>query len=203
MYISEQTIASWASRYGSPQTWSHQQPMTESDYGIVTGSQKHGRRHDVTFYIEQHGRIAVIAKPFYPPGLYRAPSGGLEPDESLETGARREALEETGLRMTLVQYLLFARVTFASGHHRLEWHSHVFSATTSDAVLIPTDHHEIREARWASPGEFAAFGRIMRQSQRGGLLYRAALHERVAALHPLFRDTAIKAAGTHSSRPTR
>ena len=189
MFVSEHTIETWSARYGVPQRWTHVQTVTPPDYGIISDSQKHGRRHDITLYIEGDGQIAVIAKPFYPPGLYRAPSGGLEPDESLEAGAAREALEETGLHIELDRYLLATTVLFeCGGKSTIEWRTHVFSATTTDRALSPTDHHEIREARWAAPEEFAAFSVIMRQSRRGGLLYRAALHEQVARVHPLFRD---------------
>jgi 8-oxo-dGTP pyrophosphatase MutT (NUDIX family) len=188
MFVSDQTIESWAARYGIARTWSHQQMVTPNDYAIISGSQKHGRRHDITLYIEGDGKIAVIAKPFYPPGLYRAPSGGLEPEESLESGASREALEETGLNIELCHYLLVATVIFeCDGKPQIEWRTHVFSATTTDRILSPTDHHEIREARWAAPGEFATFGAIMRRSERGGLLYRAALHEQVAQIHRAFQ----------------
>ena len=188
MFISARTIASWASQYGTPRRWSHTQDVTPHDYAVISGSQKHGREHDITLYIEGDGKIAVIAKPFYPVGLYRAPSGGLEPEESLEDGAAREALEETGLRIALDRYLLTADVIFeCSGKPPIEWHTHVFSARTGDRTLSPTDHHEIREARWAVPAEFDTFGAIMRRSDRGGLLYRAALHEQVALLHPAFQ----------------
>lgn len=188
MFVTEQMIASWAECYGTPRAWAHRQAVTPPDYGIISGSQRQGRRHDITLYIEGDGRIAVIAKPFYPPGLYRAPSGGLEPGEILESGAAREAHEETGLRITLASYLLAATVTFeCAGRLEIVWQTHVFSATTTDRVLCPTDHHEIREARWADISEFATFGAIMRQSERGGLLYRAALHEQVAMVHPAFR----------------
>jgi len=187
MFVSDQTIESWAALYGVPRTWSHRQAVTPHDYAIISGSQKHGRRHDITLYIEGDGKIAVIAKPFYPPGLYRAPSGGLEPDESLESGAAREALEETGLRIQMCNYLLVATVIFeCGGKPSIEWHTHVFSATTADRTLSPTDHHEIREARWAVPDEFATFGAIMRRSQRGGLMYRAALHDQVSQIHRAF-----------------
>ncbi len=189
MYISQETIRSWSGLYGTPRQWSHRQAVTPSDYGIISGSQKHGRRHDITLYIEGDGLIAVIAKPFYPPGLYRAPSGGLEPGETLEAGSAREAHEETGLDVELASYLLVATVVFTCPDKpAIEWHTHVFSATTSDRTLAPTDHHEIREARWADPSEFATFSAIMRESQRGGLLYRAALHDEIAKAHPLFRS---------------
>jgi len=51
---------------------------------MIRSSQIDGRAHDITLYIENAGRIAVTAKHDYPPGLYRAPSGGLHAGETLE-----------------------------------------------------------------------------------------------------------------------
>ncbi|MEW5700628.1 MAG: NUDIX hydrolase [Candidatus Zixiibacteriota bacterium] len=186
MDIPATTIESWEARYGTPVRWTHIQPVTPDNYAIIRGSQRDGRAHDITLYIAADGRIAVIAKPVYPPGMFRAPSGGLTPGESLEAGASREAYEETGLRIRLASYLLRVDVTFVEDTRRIDWCTHVFSASAIDQKIAPVDHHEIREARWALPSEFAAFGRMMRLTSHGGLHYRAALHEQVAAVHPLF-----------------
>lgn len=185
-------IAGWEKRYGAPALWWHTQPLTVDDHQVITRSQRHGRRHDITLYIEGDGAIAVIAKPFYPPGLFRAPSGGLDRGEELEVGAAREALEETGLHIVLSRYLLRAAVTFESPSGQIEWLTHVFTASTDDRVIRPIDTREIGAARWAAPDEFEKFGAIMRGSGRGGLQYRARLHEQVSHLHPLFLARALK-----------
>ncbi|MBI3872030.1 MAG: NUDIX hydrolase [candidate division Zixibacteria bacterium] len=189
-FISPDDVAAWEERYGAPKRWTHNQPVTPEDYAGIKASQKRGRAHDVTMYIEGDGRIAVIAKPFYPPGMYRPPSGGLDPGEPLEDGATREAYEETGLRVRLESYILRADVVFADGDNTIAWTTHIFTASTDNRLITPIDRKEIREARWADPAEFARFGELMRQSPRGGLRYRATLHERVAAIHPLFLSLA-------------
>lgn len=186
VYISNATIKEWEERYGAPLLWSYRQPADSDEFAVIAGSQKHGRAHDITLYIERAGQIAVIAKPFYPPNLYRAPSGGLNPGELLETGAEREAHEETGLGITLEKYILRARVLFTWGDRTIDWTTHVFGATTAEETIAPTDSHEIREARWAAPEEFPFFCDLMRHTGSSGLHYRAALHEQVASLHPLF-----------------
>lgn len=84
-------------------------PYRASEFDFLKRSQKHGRAHDVTLVIFRGPEIAVIAKPHYPPGLYRPPSGGVNPGESFEAGALREAREETGLDIALVRYLARAR----------------------------------------------------------------------------------------------
>jgi len=187
-FVTDAMISRWESDYGTPATWSHYQTITHRDYGVITGSQKNGRCHDITFYIEGDHQIAVIAKPVYPPELFRAPSGGLNPGERLETGALREAFEETGLHIELTEYILRTDVMFECDLGQIPWHSHIFRATTKDRMIAPIDHHEISDARWARPSEFAKFGAIMRQTNLGGLKYRAAMHEQLAKLHPWFGD---------------
>ncbi|HUU44557.1 MAG TPA: NUDIX hydrolase [Acidobacteriota bacterium] len=186
MYIPSTAISEWENRYGTPLLWSYSQPADGDEFAVIAGSQKHGRAHDITLYIERAGRIAVMAKPFYPPDLYRAPSGGLNPGESLEAGAAREAREETGLAISLQKYILRAHVLFTWGERTIDWTTHVFRAITDEETIAPTDSREIREARWAEPDEFAFLCNLMRQTGSSGLNYRAALHEQIATLHPLF-----------------
>ena len=186
MYVSSTTISAWEEKYDPPLLWSYSQPADREELAVIAGSQKHGRAHDITLYIERAGRIAVMAKPFYPPDLYRAPSGGLNPGESLEDGAAREAREETGLPISLQKYILRARVLFTCEERAIDWTTHVFRAITDEETIAPTDAREIREARWAEPAEFAFLCDLMRRTDSSGLHYRAALHEQIAALHPLF-----------------
>lgn len=185
--IAPEVIAKWEARYGLPVKWEHHQPVSSYDYDGIKSSQKNGRAHDITLYIENSGRFAVIAKPVYPRGLFRAPSGGLHTGESLEEGAIREAIEETGLSIALNEYLLRAHVVFEDYGRVIHWWTHVFYATTADEEIAPTDMEEIREARWATPEEFAKFNEMMMTADRGGLRYRAALHDQIADLLPSFK----------------
>jgi ADP-ribose pyrophosphatase YjhB (NUDIX family) len=70
----------------------------------------------------------AIGKPWYPEGMHRAPSGGIKPGEDMELCAKREAYEETGVKIKLVRYLLRIQVTFTCGHASQNWTSHVFGA---------------------------------------------------------------------------
>lgn len=186
--IAPEMIAEWEVRYGRPVEWEHRQPVSSHDYEGIRSSQKHGRAHDITLYIESRGRFAVIAKPIYPQGLFRAPSGGLHAGETLEEGALREAHEETGLSVTLDKYILRAHVVFDDYGREIDWWTHVFTATTEDEHIAPTDTREIREARWAEADEFKHFTAMMVSADRGGLRYRAALHGQIARLIPTFNS---------------
>lgn len=125
------------------------------------------RVHDVTLFIIEDDRIAVIRKPMFPPGAFRAPSGGVAPGETMEEGALREGMEETGLRLELLRYVLRVTATFCprtvpkgglglppevadpSDPSAFRWWIHVLLARPcGDTTLAPVDTHEIAEARW-------------------------------------------------------
>ena len=153
---------------------------------IIIGSMKDGRAHDLTLFIFHVGKIAVIAKHSYPPRLYRPPSGGLQPGETFEDGAVREALEETGLSIELEKYILHVEIDFRSPTRHVAWTSHVFTARCKGGEIAPRDHDEIREARWAALDEFPLFSRLMRVTDSGGFHYRAFLQEEVLKRLPAF-----------------
>jgi len=195
MYVTEDMITAMAEHYGQPSTADFAFAVAPEEYRRIRDSQKNGRRHDFTVYAIKGGRVIVIAKPFYPPGLYRAPSGGAGPGEGLSEGIAREMWEETGCRVDLERFLLRTHVRFVLGDRggplaasdgsdgsAIDWYSHVFQARYATGEFLFTDRREIREVRLAAPEEFAAFSKIMRRTEIGGLHYRAALHEAVADL---------------------
>ncbi|MEW5795065.1 MAG: NUDIX hydrolase [Candidatus Zixiibacteriota bacterium] len=169
-------------KYGRPHHRGYRFETTRRELERIRASQVDGRNHDVTLYIRKGEQIVVIAKHIYPPGLYRAPSGGLKPGESFESGIHREVAEETGCRISIDKFLLQTAVRFHHVDDSVPWRSFVFLADYLDGDFEYTDRHEIREVRLAGWAEFVSFGRIMRATETGGLHYRAALHETVAAL---------------------
>jgi len=182
VYVTDDMIARMADRYGRPHGREFHFDVTRREFDRIRASQKNGRNHDVTLYIRKGDQLVVIAKHFYPPGLYRAPSGGLHPGEDFETGIAREVSEETGCRITLDNFLLQTGVTFCHDGDSIFWRSFVFLADYLSGDFQYTDHAEIREVRLCGWPEFELFGRIMRAMDIGGLHYRAALHETVAEL---------------------
>ena len=185
MFVTPETIKQMEERFGAPRHAEFHIPILTKEFERIKSSQKEGRRHDVTLYIVKDRKIAVIAKPFYPPGMYRAPSGGLNPGEDFVEGARREALEETGCEIELERFLLTTHVDFVElpGRERkIEWNSYVFQARYVSGDFNFTDTHEIREVRLAELSEFEKYSQIMRDMPIGGLHYRAALHDTVKEL---------------------
>ena len=59
-------------------------PASPREVEIIRRSQVDGRKHDVTIAIFGEPGVIVIAKPWYTHRLFRLPSGGLKPGETLE-----------------------------------------------------------------------------------------------------------------------
>ena len=75
-------IAAAEERYGAPAEFTMSYPASPREMDIVRASQKNGRKHDITMAIFGDPGALVIAKHWYTRGLYRLPSGGLNPGES-------------------------------------------------------------------------------------------------------------------------
>jgi 8-oxo-dGTP pyrophosphatase MutT (NUDIX family) len=182
MYITREIVSEVEQKYGEPDELSFAYEMEEREFDLVHRSQKHRRAHDVTLFIIDAARIVVIKKPMYPLGAYRAPSGGIDPGEPFETGAVREAYEETGLHVALEEYILRARVKFSLGEAVIDWTSHVLVAGIIGGKLEPIDTHEIVEARFATIDELTGSIRsALLASGSTGLRYRAELNDEVIA----------------------
>lgn len=182
MFVTRQMVSEMTAHYGVPEQATFSFPVKDDEFSFIRSTQKHERRHDVTLYIHKDDEVIVIAKHHYPPGMYRAPSGGLHPGESFECGIAREVMEETGTQIEVERFLLESQVTFTRGADVIPWTSYVFRARYLSGDFQFTDCREIREVRTAKLSEFVEFARIMRTLEVGGLHYRAALHERVEPL---------------------
>lgn len=163
--------------YGHPDVISKIQSMRPEELRVVRASMKNGRAHDITIYIRKDDGFIFIAKPFYPPGLYRAPSGGVRPGEDFVGGAKREALEETGVSIDLEKYILRINVSFESPEDSLDWVSHIFTARYAGGEIAPVDKAEIKDARIVARSEIPRMQALMLNSGSGGLIYRAYLTE--------------------------
>jgi 8-oxo-dGTP pyrophosphatase MutT (NUDIX family) len=169
--------------YGAPHRLRLRQEIGPRELALVQGSTARRRRHDVTFFILEGQRVVVIKKPFFPPGAYRVPSGGVRPDEPFAAGVRREALEETGLEIDLGRYLVRVAAEFSCGPVRERWTTHVFSARpTGDRPLGALDTAEIAEVRWATLDELQGpIRRALLEAGWGLFAYRVALTDAAVA----------------------
>ena len=148
----------------------------EPGWNLVQKSLSQNRAHDVTMLIEgPDGRYAMMAKHSYPPGIFRSPSGGVKPGEDFAGGALREAIEETGLRCELKRFLVHITLDISFQGQVATWDSYVFYATTKDTELNFTDHHEVREVKWAFREQVLDLAIRLRETKNGGLMYRGDL----------------------------
>ncbi len=170
-------IASMEELYGIPDILTFAQDVDLDEYRRIHRSMSRGRLHDITLFIAKDDGFIFIAKHSYPPGLFRAPSGGLNKDEDFAVGARREAFEETGVEIELEKYLLRINVRFNSPSGQIDWTSHIFTARYLSGEITPVDTYEIREARLVTRDEIPDFQDTMRNSKVGGFHYRAFLTE--------------------------
>jgi ADP-ribose pyrophosphatase YjhB (NUDIX family) len=184
VHVTEAVLAPLRDRYGEPALFEWEGEISEREHELVTYDPK--RTHDVTLFIRNGERLALIRKPFFEPGIWRTPGGGVRRGEDFVEGVRREALEETGLEIELERYLVAAEARFLYLPYEVPWRTHVFLATTEDEVLAPRDRREIAEARWGTLEELAGpLRERLLATGRAFWRYRVALHD--AALQALGR----------------
>jgi len=162
-------------KYGVPDELAHTQQVDLNEFAMIRRSMARERAHDITLFIAKGDGFIFIAKHSYPPGLFRAPSGGIHKGEDFIDGAKREALEETGVDIELEKYILRIKVRFQSSNGHIDWTTHVFKARHVAGEIGHRDKKEIREARLVTLDEIPKFQETMRKSKIGGFHYRAFL----------------------------
>ncbi len=187
MYVNDKLIKDAEAKFGIPSELRLQYGIDDQELALIRGSRKHERSHDITMFIfpgrpgdgqriDGRSKLAVIRKPSFPPGGYRVPSGGAVPGESIEAGAKREALEETGLEIELERYLLRIYATFTCGDQVEKWVTHVFKARAAGGTIKPIDTVEIEDAKCVTLDELQGpIRQILLDTQRGLFAYRVAL----------------------------
>jgi ADP-ribose pyrophosphatase YjhB (NUDIX family) len=182
VHVTEAVLAPLRERYGQPALLEWESEIDEREHSLVTYNPR--RMHDVTLFILNGERLALIRKPHFEPGIWRPPGGGVKPDEDFEAGVSREALEETGLDVELERYLVAAEARFRYEQHEIPWRTHVFLVTTHGEELAPRDTEEIAGARWGTLDELAGpLRERLLETGRAFWRYRVALHD--AALSAL------------------
>jgi NAD+ diphosphatase len=114
------------------------------------GADHFPRTDPVVILVAVKGDDCLLGRqPQFLPGVYSALAGFVEPGESLEEAARREILEETGVRVGSLRY-----------HSSQPW---PFPASLMIGLLgeaetadIVVDHSELEDARWFPRDEIRA-----------------------------------------------
>jgi 8-oxo-dGTP pyrophosphatase MutT (NUDIX family) len=113
---------------------------------------------EVCFVVRRpNGNILLSIKPFYPPGAYRLPTGGIEPGERLLDAVRREAHEETGLDTDVSRFLAAIRYQpLRDTSVPAIFQTFAFLLDERGGTLGSLDPHEPLEYREVAPAELAA-----------------------------------------------
>ncbi|HEU0304665.1 MAG TPA: NUDIX hydrolase [Gaiellaceae bacterium] len=175
-HVDEAMLAPVRARYGEPVLLRWEGEVSDPELGLITYSP--GRRHDVTLFVTNGDRLALVRKPHFEEGIWRTPGGGIRLGEGFVEGALREGLEELGAAVELERYLVRADAVFRFADQAVPWATHVFSATTEAQQLAPLDNAEIAEARWGSAAELAGpIRERLLATGRALWRYRVALHD--------------------------
>jgi ADP-ribose pyrophosphatase YjhB (NUDIX family) len=189
VHVTEAVLEPLRKRYGEPALLEWEGEISEQEHALATYDPN--RMHDVTLFILNADRLALIRKPHFEQGVWRPPGGGVKAGEDFVEGVRREALEETGLEIELERYLVVAEARFLYEPHAVPWRTHVFLARTSGEELAPLDREEIADARWGTLDELAGpLRQRLLQTGHAFWRYRVALH-----------DTALAALGVKPYAP--
>ena len=105
------------------------------------------RTDPVTIMLVEHDdRLLMGRQPRFPPRIFSALAGFVEPGESIEEAVAREVFEEAGVRIRDVSYIASQPWPFPS---QLMIGCHAFA----DDPALAIDTTEIEEARWFSRAE--------------------------------------------------
>ncbi len=176
MHLTDEALAPIRARYGDPAILDWEGEISTFEHGVATYDP--ARTHDVTLFIVNGDRLALIRKHPFPQDVWRPPGGGVKVGEELGAAMLREAYEETGLSVELERYLVEARARFLHRSSVLDWGTHVFLARTADEEVRPVDTDEIAEARWGTLDELAGpLRERLLATGRAFWRYRVALHD--------------------------
>jgi len=128
------------------------------------GAQHFPRTDPVTIMlVERDDHLLLGRQPRFPPRVFSALAGFVEPGESIEEAVAREVWEEAGVRVRDVSYVASQPWPFPS---QLMIGCHSFA----DDPAITLDQAELEEARWFSRAELVE-ARAAGEDGTGGLIF--------------------------------
>ncbi len=168
-------------RYGEPLVWActfEVSPKTLAERREL----KQRRAAEVVLLVRRpNGRLLLHTKAFYPPGVYRLLSGGIEPGEDLVQAALREGQEETGLQLRIERFVGILRQRFVHGDEEVCFTSYLFLLSeqggelgnhdadeqiTAYREIAPEELPAVAEALESLPPEWADWGRFRAAAHR-------------------------------------
>jgi 8-oxo-dGTP pyrophosphatase MutT (NUDIX family) len=87
-------------------------------------------------------KVLLTTKSFYPPGIYRLPSGQISGCESPDAAFQRELTEETGIRGVGYHHVETVSFTFYCNRECLDYTSYLFVTDPTERPPKPIDAEE-------------------------------------------------------------
>ena len=175
-------LLDWHRRHGFCPNCGHATALVDGGYRRLCPacSAEHFPRTDpVVIMLPLLGDRCLIGRnKRFPPGLYSAFAGFVEPGESMEEAVRRELMEEVNLKVGAVRYHATQPWPFPSSLML-----GCYAEAASDAFRI--DGHEIEDARWLTKDDVRA--RLANKIEDAMKLPVA-----IAIAHHLLRDWASR-----------
>ncbi len=182
--IDEKEVAELARRYGPLERRHYVLEMGERTFADWREVSNDRRGEVALFILRPSGNVILHAKEFYPEGIYRVPTGGIERGEDVVTAVHREAREETGLTVAIERCLGVLEYEFRYRGETLPFVSYVFLLRENGGQLCPQDEGErITSFREVPLTELEAVARNLRAIEadwRDWGHYRAIAHSFVA-----------------------
>ena len=111
------------------------------------------RRSSRTRVLLTCGSDMLVLQGWINDGTFILPGGGMHTGEDPVTGAVRETLEETGLRILPEALVYLGEATYRRAG--LQFTYHMFTASADAALALKRQRHEVADIRWvpiAAPG---------------------------------------------------
>ena len=140
--INLEEIEELARRYGPIQRGSYSVKMDRAQFEYWRDKLTTKCRGEVVLVVEYPNGVVLHTKDFYPPGIYRLPSGGVKWDESVLHALHREAHEEMNLQIEIKRCLGILEYEFCCGEEKLPFVSYIFLVEGDKKELAAQDHEE-------------------------------------------------------------
>jgi len=127
--------------------------------------------------VEHDGMLLLGRQPRFPEGNFSALAGFVEPGETIEEAVGREVLEEAGVRVRDVTYVMSQPWPFPSSL-MIGCHAH------ADDPALTVDYTELEEARWFTRAEVTE---AIEQAKSGGRGKAFGAPPKMAVAHHLIR----------------